>query len=118
MTDSDSVENSSEVYWRIESDDEYIETWAEDDQVVALDTRHELSSYGDSEEDAITNLQEAVKEYLVLKYIRKNEPVAVQEIEESLNMGMRDLVGTLDPLFKKGELFEPRRDKLRYVPDE
>lgn len=97
----------TEKYWRINLEDEYIDTWVEGEEVVAMDTRHELSVVGDTEDEAIDRLQEAVREYAVWKYIQKNQPTTVAEIDEGVDIRGRHLTEALHSLFRRGEIYEP-----------
>ncbi|QGA82106.1 hypothetical protein [Halomicrobium sp. LC1Hm] len=117
LIDGEFVDENTGKYWRIHVDDEYIETWEEGDEVVAKDNRHELSCYGASEQEAIETLQEALKEFLVLKTVRQNGATGIVEIENELNMGMRDLANPLGSLLDRGEIYEPQPDQLKIVPD-
>lgn len=104
-------------YWKLDLNDEYVEIWKEGDQVAAKDARHELSCWGDSEEEAIETLQEALKEFLVLKFIRETEPDGIREIEEGLSMGLRDLAFPIGSLLQRGKVREKEKGKLRVVPE-
>lgn len=54
---------------------------------------------------------------IVKQIIRENDPISFSELREKSDMAGRDLVGVLDRLFERGEIYEPQPDQLKIVPD-
>ncbi|MDL0144527.1 hypothetical protein [Halobacterium salinarum] len=105
-------------YWSISVEDEYVQITEQGNKTVAEDTRHELSVWGHSEEEALEVLEEANRERIVLKYIKKNERVSLSELVDDVDISARYLTSVLDTLFIKGEIYEPQRNQIKVVPEE
>ncbi|QIB75213.1 hypothetical protein G3I44_13525 [Halogeometricum borinquense] len=52
----------------------------------------------------------------MLYFIHTHEPVSLSDIRKEYDAGSRQIVGLLDSLFSRGEIYEQLADEIRVVP--